>query len=166
MGRPRLDRSGDVEAEERNVDPASAEAKDVEPNSPKPATESPTKQVVFRSKDKGLRLEFKAPYVDKSHGIASYVPGLYAKFEDGFLRFDDTPKNAKAIALVRGHSRNGKVFKEVTDIVNAEILPAIGELEKMAIEDLMELANKRQLVIEKKASKESVILSLLKAVIR
>jgi len=68
--------------------------------------------------------------------------------------------------LVRGHSRNGKVFKEVTDIVNAEILPAIGELEKMAIEDLMELANKRQLVIEKKASKESVILSLLKAVIR
>ena len=120
------------------------------------------KQVVFRSKDVELVLAFKAGYMDKSHGQSTYVPSEIESFEEYFLRIDDTPQNGARIERVREHDSNGISFREVPDFNDREDLPPIDELEVMSIKELKDLCGKRKVEVSEDASKESIMLALIK----
>ena len=120
------------------------------------------KQVVFRSKDVELVLAFKAGYMDKSHGQSTYVPSEVESFEEYFLRIDDIPENSKRIERVRKHDSNGISFREVPDFNDCEDLPPIDELEVMSIKELKDLCGKRKVEVSEDASKEAIMLALIK----
>jgi len=120
------------------------------------------KQVVFRSKDIELALVFKAGYMDKSHGQSNYVPSEIEVFEEYFLRIDATPENSKRIERIRKHDSNGISFREVPDFREREDLPPIDELEVMSIKELKDLCGKRKVAVSEEASKEAIMLALIK----
>jgi len=120
------------------------------------------KQVVFRSKDVELVLAFKAGYMDKSHGQSTYVPSEVESFEEYFLRIDETPGNRERIERVRKHDSNGISFREVPDFNDREDLPPIDELEVMSIKELKDLCGKRKVEVSEDASKEAIMLALIK----
>jgi hypothetical protein len=176
MGRPELKRSGvgqgpEVDQETvkqmgvdigliKNDDPKIASAKTAS-DSPAPATESPVKWVVFRSTDKELVLYDKAGYMDKSHGIATFVPSKGIPFQDYTFRIEDIPENANVIRWLRQHPSNGISFKEVPDLSNAVELPSIPQLKQMALDELKSLCVKNAVTVETNASREAIILALI-----
>jgi len=127
-----------------------------------PVSQNSPKQVVFRSKDAELKLAFKAGYMDKSHGQSNYVPSEVESFEEYFLRIDETPENSKRIERVRKHDSNGISFREVPDFNDREDLPPIDELEAMSIKELKDLCGKRKVGVSEDASKEAIMLALIK----
>jgi len=126
-----------------------------------PPVESPA-QVVFRSTDEQLVLAFGAGYMDKSRGQSNYVPSDIEQFDAFFLRIDDTKANSKRIERIRRHPSIGISFREVPDMQRTEELPAIAELEAMSIKELKDLCGRRKVEASEDASKESMILSLIK----
>jgi len=137
--------------------------KTLETESPEAVSPDSPKQVVFRSKDKELTLVFKAGYMDKSHGQANYNPSDLEAFEEYFLRIDDIPSNKKRIEKIRNHPQHGISFKEVPDMRNREDLPSIPELEAMSTDELRNLCGRRKVEITEDASREAIMLALIKA---
>ena len=167
MAKPKLERNGDGEGQETIQETAiQQEVLQESPvtESPAPATESPTKWVVFRSKDKELELFQKAGYMDKSHGIATYTPSTGVQFIDFYLRVQDIPKHALTIKWLREHPSNGIAFMEVPDMSNLVELPTIAQLKQMTIGELRELCAKYKVKVDGEASKDTVILALLENV--
>ena len=158
MAKPKLERNGDSEGQEVTQDIG---VQQEAPVSPAPATESPTKWVVFRSKDKELALFQKAGYMDKSHGVATYNPSLGVQFIDFYLRVQDIPKHENTIKWLRGHPSNGIAFLEVPDLSNVVELPPIAQLRQMTIGELKELCAKYTVKVDGEASKDTVILALV-----
>ena len=140
---------------------ADRNGEELETESPNAVSPNSPKQVVFRSTDKELVLVFKAGYMDKSHGEATYFPSIIEQFEDFFLRLDDTPANKKRIEKVRNHPSIGISFREVPDIREQDVLPSIAELKVMSLKELGELCGKRKVEISDDASKESIMLALI-----
>jgi len=183
MARPRLDRNGVGDGQEPDlteVDNAgvsegagsvfesfAAEIPKDQPrltpteSSPAPAAESPVKQVIFWSVDKELVLYYRAGFLNKSMGSATYTSTIAVKFEDHYARFDETPENAKTIAWMRAHESNGFKFKEVPDMSNVVELPSIKELRQMTMDQLKGLCSKNAVKHEGDATKETLILALL-----
>jgi len=168
MGRPRLERNGiGAEQETKGDIFVDSEVKtltqETKPEIPSPdsTAKAPVKQVVFRSIDRELVLYYKAGYTDKSHGISSYTPSVGVKFDDHYVRLDDTPENAKTIAWMRKHPNSDISFKEVPDMSNIVELPPIAELRTMTIHELKGLCSKNAVKHEEDASKDSLILALI-----
>ena len=160
MGRPKLERNGDSEGQEMSE----AVVDDIEAAtvpSPAPKAATPTKLVVFRSKDKELTLFQKAGFTDKSHGFATYIQSTGIKFDDYYLKLEDTPENAKTIAWVRRHPSCGFSYLEVPDLSNIVELPPIAQLKQMTINELKELCTKNEVKVKAEDSKESIILALV-----
>lgn len=180
MARPKLERSGDGEGQEMSGDEVLQKAVDsglikvgttfdapkeeLTPSSPAPATESPTKWVVFRSKDRELELFQKAGYTDKSHGISTYTPSTGVQFVDFYLRVQDIPKHANTIKWLREHPSNGISFKEVPDLSNVVELPTIAQLKQMTVGELKELCAKNAVKVEDGAGRDTIILALVENV--
>jgi len=167
MAKPKLERNGDGEGQETNQEVSVQQEvlqEPVAPVSPAPATESPTKLVVFRSKDKELALFQKAGYMDKSHGVATYNPSVGVQFVDFYLRVEDTPKQAPMIKWLRNHPSIGISFVEVPDLSNIIELPTIAQLKQMAIVELKELCAKNAVKVADEASKDTIILALIENV--
>jgi hypothetical protein len=122
----------------------------------------PPKQVVFRSTNEQLVLAFNAGYMDKSHGQSNYVASDIEQFDSFFLRIEDVPENRKRIERIRNHSSNGISFREVPDMQRTEELPAIAVLEAMSIKEIKDLCGRRQVEVGEDASKEAMILALIK----
>jgi len=160
MGRPKLERSGDGEGQEMSQVVAE-DSQLATPPSPEPQAESPTKWVVFRSKDKELTLFQKAGFTDKSHGIATYTPSTGIKFDDCYLKLEDISENAKTINWVRTHPSFGVSFIEVPDLSNIVKLPPIAQLKQMTGSELKELCLKNSVAVKEEYSKESIILALV-----
>ena len=127
-----------------------------------PVSQNSPKQVVFRSKDSALVLAFKAGYMDKSHGQSNYVPSEIESFEEYFLRIDEIPANKERIERLRTHGSHGISFREVPDFNDREDLPPIDELEVMSIKELKDLCGKRKVEVSEDASKEAIMLTLIK----
>ena len=169
MAKPKLERNGDSDGQETNQEPTVLQevmqkpVEPVAPVSPAPATESPTKWVVFRSHDKELALFQKAGYMDKSHGVATYNPSIGVQFVDYYLRVQDIPKHANTIKWLRGHPSNGISFAEVPDLSNIIELPTIAQLKQMSIVELRELCAKNKVKVEENAGMDTIILALLLA---
>ena len=167
MAKPKLERNGDGEGQETIQDVAVQQEvlqESANPESPASATESPTKWVVFRSKDKELALFQKAGYMDKSHGIATYVQSTGVQFIDFYLRVQDIPQHANTIKWLREHPSNGTAFMEVPDLSNVVELPTIAQLRQMTIGELKELCAKYVVKVDGEASKDTVILALIENV--
>ena len=171
MAKPKLERNGDGEGQEmnqsdleKNIGANAIDILDNKSDSPAPATESPTKWIVFRSKDKELALFQKAGYMDKSHGIATYVQSTGVQFIDFYLRVQDIPKHANTIKWLREHPSNGTAFIEVPDLSNLVELPTIAQLRQMAIGELKELCAKYVVKVDGEASKDTIILALIENV--
>ena len=167
MAKPKLERNGDGEGQETIQEPAVQQEvlqESAATESPAPATESPTKWVVFRSKDKELELFQKAGFIDKSHGIATYNQSTGVQFVDFNLRVQDIPKHALTIKWLREHPSNGVAFKEVPDMSNMIELPTIAQLKQMTIGELKELCVKNAVKVDGEASKDTVILALVENV--
>lgn len=167
MAKPKLERNGEGEVQETDQNAIVSDepiVAPIVPDSPVPKTESPVKQVVFRSVDRELILHQKAATIDKSHGIPVHVPGTGVEFKDWFKRFDDTPANAVAIKWLRTHERNGVAFKEVPDLSAMVELPTINQMKELSIGELKELCVKNVVTISESDSKESIILALLQKV--
>ena len=167
MARPKLERSGDGEGQETIQEPGVQQEVLQEPEapvSPVPTTESPTKWVVFRSKDKELELFQKAGYTDKSHGISTYTPSTGVQFVDFYLRVQDIPKHANTIKWLREHPSNGVSFKEVPDLSNVVELPTIAQLKQLTVGELKELCAKNSVKVEDGASRDTIILALIENV--
>jgi len=137
------------------------EAKD-KVEKPETSPDVSPKMVVFRSTDKELYLVQKAGFTDKSHGTADYIPTQGVQFVDCSFRIEDTKENKSTIEWLRRHSSYGISFREVPDINEMALLPPIVELEKMSPAELKELCVKRQIETNDDASKETMILALLK----
>jgi hypothetical protein len=165
MVRPKLERNGDGEGQEMSQDIAESIDSPAIPSSPEPMPETPTKWVVFRSKDKELELFQKAGYMDKSHGIATYNPSTGVQFIDFYLRVQDIPKHAHTIKWLREHPSNGISFMEVPDLSNVLELPAIAQLRQMSIGELKELCAKYKVkVADGDVGKDTIILALIEKV--
>lgn len=168
MDRPQAKRNGKGEGQEMSQDATIQAGVDAglitSPVSPAPKTESPVKQVVFKSVDFELVLHQRAGYMDKSKGIVTYVPGTGVQFKEGYVRFDDTPANAVTIKWLREHESNGVKFKEVPDLSNVVELPTITQMKDMSIGELKELCVKNVVTINESDSKEAIILALIQKV--
>jgi len=140
---------------------ADRNGEELETESPEAISPDSPKQVVFRSTDKELVLVFKAGYMDKSHGEATYFPSIIEQFEEFFLRIDDIPTNKKRIEKVQNHPSIGISFREVPDIREQEALPSIVELKAMSLKELGELCGKRKVEVSDDASKETIMLALI-----
>lgn len=164
MANPETGRSGYGKGQETIQKPSVQQGpllKPLVPESPAPATESPTKWVVFRSKDKELTLFQKAGYMDKSHGISTYTPSVGVQFADFVLRIQDSPEHEETIKWVRTHPSNGIAFMEVPDMSNAVELPTIEQLKQMTIDELKEICAKNKVTVNEDAGKATIILALL-----
>jgi len=161
MAKPKLERNGEGEGQEVAQDIG---VQQEAPVSPEPATESPTKWVVFRSKDKELEMFQKAGFIDKSHGIATYNQSTGVQFVDYYFRVQDIPKHANTIKWLREHPSNGISFKEVPDLSNVVELPTIAQLKQMTIGELMELCAKNAVKVVDGAGKDTIILALVENV--
>lgn len=167
MANPETGRSGYGKGQETVQKPNIQQEpllKDEVPESPAPATESPTKWVVFRSKDKELALYQKAGYMDKSHGVSTYTPSVGVQFTDFVLRVQDCPKHTETIKWIRDHPSNGVSFKEVPDMSNAVELPTIAQMKQMTIDELKAICAKNKVTVSEEAGRDTIILALLENV--
>lgn len=121
------------------------------------------KMVIFRSKDRELTLVQKAGYTEKSHGTSSYVQTKSVQFVDFIFMIADVTENKKTISWLRKHPSNGLSFREVPwGDSEGVIKPSIEELEKMSMKELRELCDRYELEIREGASREAIILTILK----
>jgi hypothetical protein len=167
MAKPKLERNGDGDGQEMDQESTVTSETTQTPvvyDSPTPATESPTKWVVFRSHDKELALFQKAGFMDKSHGMVTYNPSVGVQFVDFYLRVQDIPKHADTIKWLRGHPSNGISFAEVPDLSNIVELPTIAQLKQMSIVELKELCAKNKVKVVDDASMDTIILALIENV--
>ncbi|MDD5523522.1 MAG: hypothetical protein PHI84_22115 [Kiritimatiellae bacterium] len=167
MAKPKLERNGDSEGQEMDQEStvmSETMQSPVVQDSPAPATESPTKWVVFRSHDKELALFQKAGFMDKSHGMVTYNPSVGVQFVDFYLRVQDIPKHADTIKWLRGHPSNGISFAEVPDLSNIVELPTIAQMKQMSIVELKELCAKNKVKVTDNASMDTIILALVENV--
>lgn len=149
---PKASEVGNGAEQESQVDP------EVSPD--KPMKEA--KMVIFRSTDRELTLVQKAGYTERSHGIATYVQTKSVQFVDFIFMVADKPENKKTIEWLRKHPSNGISFREVpTDDVRT-VKPAIEDLEKMTARELKEVCEKRNVEVGDDASREQIILAILK----
>lgn len=145
-------RNGESEVLESRSDPA------VSPDKKMDAA----KMVMFRSKDRELTLIKKAGYTEKSHGVSSYVPTDSVQFVDFLFMVADKPENRKVIEFLRNHPSNGISFREVPVDDVATVKPSIADLEAMTSAELRETCEKRGVEIKEDASREQIILAILK----
>ena len=149
---------------ERNGNGADKEMSLDVKDSPIPDAVSPSKQVVFQSKDKELVLYQKAGFTDKSRGSSNYTPSSGLKFEEFQLRFDDIPENKKTIDWVRKHPNFGITFIELPREIEVVRLPSISDMEKMPNQDLESLCVKHEAELVGGERKDQLIMALLKKV--
>lgn len=126
------------------------------------APEAPkVKTILFRSYDKGLTVVKESGGMEKINGIPFYHPGIMVHFIDGEYRIEDTEDNKPLINWMRKHGQYGLSFKEVAP-ADENVKPSIEDMEQMSQQKLREVCEKFGVQVSMDASRETIILAILK----